>query len=103
MTRLAEMSPAAEPSPEIRMRQRVRYLSGLVRHAGVFVVVNAVVGIVDLTVGPSGLQWAYWITGLWGFVLAFHVLASPIDDHEVDRFGVTDDVGGGWDHREWPR
>lgn len=69
MTRLAELPPIAQPSSEVRVRQRMRCMSSLVRHAGVFVSVNAVLGIVDLTVGPSGLQWAYWITALWGALL----------------------------------
>ncbi len=93
----------AEPANEAEVRSRLRWLPSLVRHAGAYVIVCAVLGLVDLTVGEPGLQWAQWVAGAWGFVLAFHVLAVPLDTYEVDREGVLDEVGGGWDHREWPR
>ncbi len=25
------------------------------------------------------MNWAFWITGFWGFALAFHALASYVD------------------------
>jgi hypothetical protein len=42
---------------------------------GAFLIINAFFWILDLIIGQSGLQWAYWITLFWGFALAFHVLA----------------------------
>lgn len=55
------------------------HLSGLLWHAGAFVIINAFVWILDITLGPSGLDRASWVTGVWGFALAFHALAYLIE------------------------
>ena len=34
-------------------------------------------------IGQSGLQWAFWITGVWGFALAFHILAYIVDGRDL--------------------
>ncbi len=69
---------------ERRARHRAGYLSGLLWHAGTFVIINAFFWILDLAVGASGLQWSWWITLLWGFALAFHALAYYIDGRRLE-------------------
>lgn len=58
---------------------RSKYLAGLQWHFGAFVIINAFFWLMDLALGQSGLQWAYWITVPWAFALAFHVLAWWVD------------------------
>jgi hypothetical protein len=53
-------------SPEQRARRRAKYLSGLLWHAGVFLIVNGFFWVLDLGVGEGGFNWALWITGFWG-------------------------------------
>jgi 2TM domain len=72
------------PTPEEQARKRARYLTGLLWHTGAFVIVNAFFWTLDLGLGRGGLQWAFWITGAWGFALAFHVLAYYVDGRSVE-------------------
>jgi hypothetical protein len=69
---------------EMRARQRARYLTGLLWHLGAFIIVNGAFWIMDLTLGASGLQWAYWITAVWGFALAFHLLAYFVNGRQLE-------------------
>jgi hypothetical protein len=73
------------PTAEQRARRRAKYLTGVLWHVGAFVIINAFFWILDLTVGQSGLQWAYWITAVWGFGLVFHLLAYYIDGRGVEQ------------------
>lgn len=74
-----------DPSPpEQRARRQARYLTGLAWHAGTFVIVNAAFWLLDLGLGQSGAQWAYWITGVWGFALGFHALAYLVDGRDLE-------------------
>lgn len=66
-------------------RKRARYLSGLLWHAGAFLIINVFFWILDLGVGQDGLQWAFWITAFWGFALAFHALAYYVDGRGVQE------------------
>ena len=70
-------------APEERAR-RTRYLTGLMWHAGAFLIITVFFGILDLIVGQAGLQWAYWITLFWGVGLAFHVLAYLVVGRRSD-------------------
>jgi hypothetical protein len=87
---------------EEQARRRARYLAGLLWHTGAFVIVNgrrslparapliasrprAAFWVLDLGLGQNGLQWAFWITGVWGFALAFHALAYFIDGRGVEE------------------
>jgi 2TM domain len=72
-------------TPETGARKRARYLSGLLWHAGAFLIVNAFFWVLDLGVGQGGLQWAFWITAVWGFALAFHALAYYVDGRGVEE------------------
>ena len=72
-------------STEERARRRAKYLSGLVWHAGTFIIINAFFWILDLGVGESGVDWAFWITAAWGLGLAFHVLAYIVDGRQLEE------------------
>jgi hypothetical protein len=63
---------------------RAKYLTGLVWHAGAFVIINAFFWLLDLGLGQDGLQWAYWITAVWAFALAFHALAYYVDGRQLE-------------------
>jgi hypothetical protein len=76
-------APTATPTRESLARRRARYLSGLLWHAGSFLIINAFFWILDLMLGAGGLDWAYWITLFWGFALAFHALAYYVDGRGV--------------------
>jgi hypothetical protein len=70
-------------TPEERAR-RARYLTGVMWHAGAFLIINVFFWVLDLLVGQAGVQWAYWITLFWGFALAFHVLAYLVVGRRAD-------------------
>jgi len=72
-------------TPEERARRRARYLSGLLWHTGAFLIINAFFWILDLSIGPGGLEWAFWITLFWGFALAFHALAYYVDGRGIEE------------------
>lgn len=73
-----------EQTREREARKSARYLTGLVWHVGAFLIVNAAFWLLDFMVGEPGLQWAYWITAVWGFALAFHVLAYLVDGRQLE-------------------
>lgn len=76
---------AVAPTPEARARRRAAYLTGLLWHTGAFLIINAFFWLLDLGLGEGGLDWAFWITGVWGFALAFHALAYLIDGRGVEE------------------
>lgn len=65
--------------------RRAKYFTGLAWHVGAFVILNALFWTLDLAIGQSGVQWAFWITGFWGVALAFHVLAYVIDGRQLEH------------------
>jgi hypothetical protein len=69
---------------EERARARARYTTGLLWHAGAFLIINAFFVLIDLMTG-GGVNWALWIALPWGFALAFHTLAYAIDGRQVER------------------
>ena len=73
------------PDLEERARRRAKHWTDLMWHLGAFVIINGFFWILDLALGQSGLQWAYWITGAWTFALAFHVLAYLIDGRDLQE------------------
>lgn len=81
---------AQEQTAEELARERARPRAGLLWHAGTFVVINAFFWGMDLAVGQSGLQWAYLITAVWAFALAFHALAYLIDGRQVEEHGTEE-------------
>ncbi len=70
-------------APEERARKRAKYLTGLLWHAGSFLIINTFFWILDI-VGGGGLDWAPWITGVWGFALAFHALAYAVEGRDLE-------------------
>jgi hypothetical protein len=83
MDRAATSPPNRDETLELA-HHRAHYLTGLYWHLGVFVIVNAFFWLLDLGLGVGGADWAYWITIIWGFALAFHVLAWLIDGRDVE-------------------
>lgn len=69
---------------EQRAAKRAKYLTGLMWHAGAFVIINAFFWILDAW-GEGGINWAYIITAVWGFALAFHALAYWVDGRQVEE------------------
>ena len=72
-------------TPEEMARRRAHYLSGLAWHAGTFGIINVFLWILDLGLGGGGADWAFWITGAWGFALAFHGLAYLIQGRQLEE------------------
>ena len=71
-------------TPEARAQRRAEYLSGLIWHAGTFVIINGFFWILD-AIGGGGVSWSLWITLAWGFALAFHALAYIVDGRDLER------------------
>ena len=71
-------------TPEERAKRRAAYLSGLIWHAGTFVIINGFFWILDW-VGGGGVTWSIWITVFWGIALAFHALAYYVDGRDLER------------------
>lgn len=71
-------------TPEERAQRRAEYLSGLVWHAGVFVIINTFFVILDI-MGAGGINWSPWIILFWGFALAFHALAYFVDGRQLEE------------------
>ena len=71
--------PADTTASEPSRTPRERYRDGLFWHLGSFVIMNVSFWILDLGLGQAGAQWAFWITGFWGFPVAFHLLAYMVD------------------------
>jgi hypothetical protein len=69
--------------PEVQARQRPKYLTGLLWHAGTFVIINAFFWLLD-GLGAGGINWSPWITLFWGLALAFHGLAYWVDGRQIE-------------------
>ena len=75
---------ATEPEALDRARRRARYLTGLIWHVGAFLIINGAFWLLDAGIGGA-VTWAYWITAVWGFGLAFHILAFIVDGRDLER------------------
>jgi 2TM domain len=73
------------PSPEALARRRARYLTGLLWHAGAFLIINAFFWLLDFGLNYGQPHWAYWITFVWAVALAFHALAYLIDGRQLEN------------------
>ena len=69
-------------TPQARAERRAKYLTGLIWHLGAFVIINAFFWILD-AMGAGGINWAFWITGVWGLALACHTLAYYVDGRDL--------------------
>ena len=67
---------------EARAARRAGYLTGLLWHAGTFLIINSFFWLLDAW-GGSGVTWSFVVTLMWGFALAFHLLAYLIDGRDV--------------------
>lgn len=71
----ADVTGGTTSTHEERARKHAEAYSALMWHVGAFIVINAFFWVLDLVDGPAGLQWAHWITILWGVPLGFHLVA----------------------------
>lgn len=55
-------------------QRRTHHLPGLAWHGGAFVIMNAYLLLLDMTVGQAGVQWSFRITEAWGLALTLHAL-----------------------------
>lgn len=79
------MALITKPStPAQEAQARAKYLTGLIWHAGAFVIINVFLWLLDAW-GPGGINWAYIITAAWAFALAFHALAWFVDGRQLER------------------
>lgn len=83
-TGTAESRTTTTSSAFDQARRRARYWSGLVWHAGAFLIINAFFWLMDMGLGQSGAQWWYWIAIPWAFALAFHGLAYYVDGRRLE-------------------
>jgi hypothetical protein len=74
----------SDTTPEMRARRRAEYLAGLIWHVGTFVIINVFLWVLD-ALGAGGIDWAFWVTGMWGIGLAFHVLAYLVDGRGLEE------------------
>lgn len=68
---------------EVRARRRAKYLSGLIWHAGAYLIINAFFWFLD-SQGAGGVNWSIWIAAGWGLALAFHALAYLVDGRQLE-------------------
>lgn len=78
------MTPTAQSDPNERALRRAKYLTGLMWHAGTYVIINTFFVLLDL-LAAGGINWSIWIVALWGFALAFHALAYAVDGRNVEQ------------------
>jgi len=78
------MNAKAEMTAEERAFHRAKYLTGLMWHAGVFVIINVFLWILDSWTA-AGINWAHLVTIFWGLGLAFHALAYWVDGRQVEE------------------
>ncbi len=79
------MNSAPADTRESGAQHRAKYLVGLTWHVGAFLIINASFWLMDLALGQQGVQWAYWITAMWGFALAFHLLAYLVEGRQLEQ------------------
>ena len=70
-------------TPEERARKRAHDLVGLYWHIATYLIVNAFLWGLDWVTG-GGVQWAFWVTIMWGIGLLFHIAAYIIDDSRFE-------------------
>ena len=77
------MDATDTPDAAERARARAKALADLYWHVGTFVIINAFLWLIDLTLGDDGITWAPWVTAAWGLGLAFHVLAYLVQGRQL--------------------
>jgi hypothetical protein len=74
-------------------REHVKNVRDFYYHLMVFVVVNALLVIVDIKGGKAGstifnLDWAYWIILFWGLGVIGHAIYAFFDGYRVERWAA---------------
>ena len=83
------MDHADRLQAEQRARSRAQQTSALIWNVGAFVVVNAILWIIDAVGG--GAMWAYWVTIFWGLAIVLQTatwLANGrrLEDRLTERY-----------------
>jgi 2TM domain len=78
------MAQTEETTAEIRAARRAGALTGVLWHATTFLIINGLLWFVDLQQG--GLEWAYWVTVMWGIALAFHAAWYFISERGTGKY-----------------
>jgi len=72
-----------------RTKKHVKDVRDFYYHLMTFVLVNAMMIIIDLRVdaggGFIGLDWAYWMILGWGFGIAGHAISVFFGDYRVQK------------------
>jgi hypothetical protein len=73
-----------------RAKRHVRHVWEFFYHLMTYVLVNAILVIVDRLGGTSeravlGLDWASWLIIAWGFGILGHAIYAFYDEHRVQR------------------
>lgn len=74
---------------ETRAHRSARYFTGVLWHAGTYLIVGVLLMVLDL-VGSGRLGWSIWVIGFWGMGLAFHILAYLIEGRGIEEHLVQD-------------
>ena len=81
---MTQEDPALE-----RAKKHVKDVRDFYYHLMTFVLVNAMMVIIDLRVdaggGFLGLDWAYWMILGWGFGIAGHAISVFFGDYRVQK------------------
>jgi hypothetical protein len=81
---MTQEDPALE-----RARKHVKDVRDFYYHLMTYVLVNALLVIVDLRGGPGGdflgLDFAYWLILFWGFGIAGHAISVFYGEYRVQR------------------
>ena len=76
-------------------RQHVKRVRDFAYHLMVFVLVNAVLVVIDLrSEGANpvfGLDWAYWVILFWGFGIAGHAIWVFFGEHRARTLAARRD------------
>lgn len=80
---------AVEDPALVRAKKHVKHVRDFWYHFMVYVLVNAMLVVVDRGTGPNdgfmGLDWAYWLIIFWGFGIAGHAISVFFDDYRVRK------------------
>lgn len=87
-------------------KRKVTKLRGFHRHLGLFVIINAVLIILNLIMSPGNF-WFYWVTLFWGIAIvwqAYDVFGNPDAGEGVGReedtgiYGKEEVISSGYEY-----
>ena len=73
-----------------KAKKRVKEIRGFYTHLGVYVLINAMLLLIDITMSPD-ILWFYWPLLGWGIAVALHALRV---------FGAGGRFGAEWEERK---